>query len=72
MEPGILAKICDKIYRKYPEFTGKKPRVKAYSGTQNLLIFTSQGQAADGKPITRSLRVIADENGKIGKVTTSR
>ncbi|MCE5207235.1 MAG: hypothetical protein LLG42_02875 [Chloroflexi bacterium] len=72
MEPGVLEKICSQIYRKYPEFKGKRPRVKAYASTQNLLIFSSQGTTADGKSITRSLRVIVDENGKIGKVTTSR
>jgi hypothetical protein len=72
METGVLEKVCNQIYRKYPEFRGKKPRVKAHTGTQSLLIFTCQGEAADGKSIPRTLRVVVDENGRIGKVTTSR
>ena len=72
MESGVLEKICNQIYRKYPEFKGKRPKVKAYTGTQSLLLFSTHVEGADGKSITRSLRVIADENGRIGKVTTSR
>ncbi len=72
MDSGILEKICSQIYKRYPEFKGKRPKVKAYTDTQHLLIFSTQVEGPDGKAITRSLRVIADENGKIGKVTTSR
>jgi hypothetical protein len=72
MEPGVIDSVCAQIYRKYPEVKGKKPKIKAYSGTQQLLIFNGQVETADGKTMPRTIRVIVDENGKIGKITTSR
>ena len=72
MDPDVIDKVCAQIYRKYPEFKGKKPKIKAYAGSQQLLVFTIQVETADGKSMPRTIRVIVDENGKIGKITTSR
>lgn len=72
MDSGILDKVCTQIYKRYPEFKGKRPKVKAYTETQHLLIFSTQVEGPDGKSMPRSLRVIADSSGKISKVSTSR
>jgi hypothetical protein len=72
MESAVLEKVCNQIYKKYPEFSGKRPKVKAYASSGSLLVFSATGKGPDGKSIARTLRVIVDENGKIGKITTSR
>ncbi len=72
METKLLEKVCSQIYRQFPEVNGKKPQVKPYASSKYLLIFSATATTADGKSIPRKIRVIVDENGKIGKVTTSR
>jgi hypothetical protein len=72
MDNHTLQSICDEIYRRFPEVKGARPKVSAYSGSQVLLIFTGKATTADGKSLSRTVRVVASEDGKIGKVTTSR
>lgn len=72
MERQLLSSICDQIYRKFPEVSGKQPKVSTQSDDQTLLIFSGSAMAADGRKITRTVRVVASNSGKIIKVTTSR
>ena len=67
-----LKHVCNQIYSQFPEVKGKKPQVKPYSNSKQLLVFKGKAVAADGKSIPRTIRVVVDENGKIGKITTSR
>ncbi len=72
MDRDLLDAICKQIYRRFPEVNGSKPRVRAYEGSQSLLIFQGKGVAANGHPIPHNIRVIVDQKGKIKKVTSSR
>jgi len=72
MDPKLIEKMCSQIYRQFPEVKGKKPKVKPYTASKHLLIFSAKANTADGKTITRTIRVIVDDNGTIGKITTSR
>lgn len=72
MERRVLDSICEDIYRRFPEVSGAKPKVSPYSGKQVLLIFNGKAKMADGKTMPRIVRVVANEDGKIEKVTTSR
>jgi len=72
MERQQLTSICDQIYRKFPEVSGKQPKVQAQSDDRTLLIFTGAATAADGRKISRTVRVVVDRLGKIIKVSTSR
>ena len=72
MDNHALQSICDEIYRKFPEVNGARPRVSAYSESKVLLIFNGKATTADGKTLSRTVRVVASEDGKIDKVTTSR
>ncbi|HEY9077449.1 MAG TPA: hypothetical protein VIO61_13035 [Anaerolineaceae bacterium] len=71
MDQHLINQICDQIYRQYPEVSGKKPKVQSRPGSQVLLIFQATAIAANGQKIPRTVRVIALENGKISKITTS-
>lgn len=72
--------IARQIYRQFPEIKDARPTVQnqptakmpnAASG-QFLLTFKGQGLGPGGRAIPRIVRVVADERGKVLKVSTSR
>jgi hypothetical protein len=71
MEKDSVAAICKQIYRQFPEVNGVKPSVKP-QGNGYLLVFHGSASIGGGKKIERTVRVVAEESGKISKVTTSR
>jgi hypothetical protein len=80
MDDKHLDSICKQIYKRFPEVSGSRPKVHAQKLTsggsdtqsQYLLIFQGSRTTADGKSINRIIRVVASEQGRILKVTTSR
>ena len=72
MERQTLEKICEKIYKRFPEVNNKKPGIKEQPNGQFLLIFQGKGTTPDGHTIPRTVRVVASPTGKIIKTTTSR
>lgn len=72
MDPALVTAICNQVYRKFPEVAGAKPRIQSRPEDQTLLIFQGSAQAADGRTLPRTVRVVADARGKILKMTTSR
>jgi hypothetical protein len=72
MEDSAKNHVCSAVYRQFPEMRGENPSVKSIPGGKYQLIFHGKAQAADGKTIARTVRVTADENGKVLKLTTSR
>lgn len=71
METSALDRVCQSVYRQFPELRGAHPSVKQ-SGSNYLIIFSGHAKAADGKSISRTVRVTASETGSILKLTTSR
>lgn len=71
MESGAVDRVSQSVYRQFPELHGVRPSVRA-SGTQYLLIFSGKVKTADGKTLPRIVRVTANEQGNILKLTTSR
>jgi hypothetical protein len=72
MDDKSKDKVCSSVYRQFPEMRGAHPTVKSLPGGKYQLIFHGKAEAADGKTIERTVRVAADENGKILKLSTSR
>ncbi|MCJ7623806.1 MAG: hypothetical protein MUO76_09910 [Anaerolineaceae bacterium] len=72
MEREIIDKVCSQVYKRFPEVQGMKPKIQSYTSKQSLFIFHGKATAADGHTIPRTVRVVVDNNGKIGKMTTSR
>jgi hypothetical protein len=80
MDDKYLDSICKQIYKRFPEVSGSRPKVQAQKGTsgskdapsQYLIVFQGSRDTADGKSINRIVRVVASEQGRILKVTTSR
>jgi hypothetical protein len=80
MEPRWIQAINREIYRRFPELTGKPPKVKPYRNPKGgslpgnyLLIYSNAPTAAPSadRQISFSVRVVADERGRILKITTS-
>jgi hypothetical protein len=81
MESEAIEIISRSIYKKFPEFSGTKPKVRLQSSPQTsgsaksptyLLTFENKVSISAGKNMTRWVRVTATKEGKILKVSTSR
>jgi hypothetical protein len=72
MERQLLDTICAQIYRQFPEVDGCRTKVHPHGDEQSLLIFLGKATTGDGKTLSRTVRVVVNQSGKIMKVTTSR
>ncbi len=79
MDDRQLKSISSQVSRKFPEVAGAKPQVKRQSNQKSksspltyLLTYRGKSITADGKSITRIVRVTASDTGKIIKMSTSR
>jgi len=72
MDAGSKKRVCSSVYSQFPEVRGANPSVSSLPGGKFQLIFHGKAKAADGKTIPRTVRVTADEDGRILKLSTSR
>ncbi|MCS6909398.1 MAG: hypothetical protein NZM11_02340 [Anaerolineales bacterium] len=78
LNPLQIEAISRQVYGQFPEVKGARPRVQtqsaksAGSGQRFVLTFKGSGQSANGHAIQRIVRVVADERGKIIRISTSR
>ena len=72
MDESAKSHVCSAVYRQFPEMRGEHPSVKVMPGEKYLLTFHGKGQTPDGKIISRTVRVTADEKGHVLKLSTSR
>jgi hypothetical protein len=72
MDESAKSHVCSAVYRQFPEVRGSNPSVTALPGDKFQLTFHGKAQTADGKTLNRTVRVTADEKGKVLKLTTSR
>ena len=72
MDKKVLDKVCSQVYRRFPPFKNKKPKVTKQGEGRYLLIFSGSGQAPDGQKIKQTIRVVASSQGKILKTSMSR
>lgn len=73
----IIRAVSEHVYRKFPEFAGVKPSFKWSPHAQGnpmscTLTFQTTVQTANGKKMPRRVKVTADAEGKILKVTSSK
>jgi|WetSurMetagenome_2_1015567.scaffolds.fasta_scaffold1329174_2 hypothetical protein len=75
-----IDQIAQQVHRQFPEVQDVRPTVQNQPGAKSVeaaadrfvLTFKGRGQGPGGKSIPRIVRVIADERGKIIKISTSR
>jgi hypothetical protein len=70
-----IDKVSDEVYRKHPDLKGVKPKVTPREGSKSsdtLLVYQKKVSGPGGKSINRIVRAVADESGKIKKISTSK
>lgn len=81
MDAKLLNSISSQVYRRFPEVKGSNPKVQLQASPQAksskvsstyLITYRGSATAPNGKSIPRIVRVVANEQGKILKMTTSR
>ena len=71
MESSAIDRVCQSVYRQFPELKGVRPSVRE-SGMTFLLIFSGKANTADRKTLPTTVRATANEQGNIVKLSTSR
>ena len=71
MKQEVVEKITRTVVRQFPEMDGVRPAVKS---EQHRYLVTYKGAAElpDGKSMKRIVRVVADEQGDVIRMSTSR
>jgi hypothetical protein len=81
MDAKYLKAITTHIYHRFPEVVGSQPKVQLQPAPQAkspnglatyLLTYRGQAKTSDGRSIPRVVRVVANAQGRILKITTSR
>ena len=74
MSLDIIESICNQVYSQFPDLKGIKPITQKMAGPGSgniLVIFKGSTKTASGKNLPRVVRVVANESGKVIKMTTS-
>lgn len=71
MKQNALSKVQKEVVKQFPEMEGTKPSVKSQQ-SQYLLTFRGKAELPGGKKMSRIVRVVADEDGRVLKISTSR
>jgi hypothetical protein len=75
LTPEQTRAICRRVYSRYPELQGVRPRVKrqrVQDKERFLLRFEKSVSLPDGGTLPAIVRVVANSSGKILKLTSSR
>jgi hypothetical protein len=77
VKTASISKVKKEVSRKFPEMAGVKPTVRKQEmeksrDEQYLLTFKGKADLPGGRKISRVVRVVADERGRILKLSTSK
>ena len=72
MDKKALNQVCKNIYSRFPPLKDVQPKVSKQGEDRFLLIFSGSGKSPDGKTIKQTVRVVANNDGKILKTSMSR
>lgn len=76
MNNAAKSKVNRHVERKFPELKGARPSVKRQGSSSDqpnyLLVYKGKAELPGGKTMDRIVRVVADESGKIIRLSTSR
>jgi len=76
MHPDLIQKITREVARSHPQMSGVRPTVKLQSdrgeAEEYLLTYRTTTTLPGGRSMNIIVRVVADDRGRILKVSTSR
>lgn len=75
LQSKLIDKISQEVYQKHPDLKGVEPKITPREGEKSsdtLLVYQKKVSGPSGKKINRIVRAVADEKGKIKKISTSK
>ena len=72
MKADAIRKVTEHVLKKHPKLAGKLPKISEQSPGNYLLVYRFSDELPGGKSISQTVRVVADEQGKISKISSSR
>lgn len=77
MDEKMIEKITSQVRKKFPEIALQKPSIKTQKGGKDdeerfLLTYTGRAQLPNGREMKRIVRVVADDRGRVLKMSTSK
>lgn len=72
MKAEAIRKVNEKVYKKHIKLNGTSPKVSCLATGSYLLQYTISDALPGGKSISQTIRVVADEEGNITKMSSSR
>lgn len=72
MKADAIRKITEQVLKKHPKLAGKLPKISEQSPGNYLLVYRFSDELPGGKSISQTVRVVANEQGKISKISSSR
>jgi hypothetical protein len=80
MHPASIQTVCQQVYARFPNLRGVRPKVERQqlpgstdpALSRYLLVFKTLSVTANGKTTLFAVRVVADDQGSILRLTTTR
>ena len=77
MDREAIDKVNRHVSKQFPEMRSTRPTVRVESSSRNgkqkfALTYKGKADLPNGRTISRVVRVVADENGKVIKMSTSK
>lgn len=77
MDQDVVKRVSNKVAKQFPEMKGKKPTVRQHSRSAKKklkfeLTYKANVELPGGRRLQRIVRVVADEKGKIIRMSTSK
>jgi hypothetical protein len=77
VDRSTVSKISKKVFKRFPEMTGIRPKVRRQSKPKNgkdqfLLTYQGQVELPGGRKMKRVVRVVVDASGRVIRMSTSR
>ena len=76
MDRSAISKLSSSVTRQFPEMKSVKPTVKKQKkpggGSQFLLTYKGKVKLPGGKTMSRIVRVVADEDGRVIRMSSSK
>jgi hypothetical protein len=71
LQAEVIERISKQVCRDYPEMRGARPSISGQGGNF-VLTFRGKVRTSSGAEMSRIVRAVADEDGRVIKISTSK
>lgn len=76
MDRSAISRLSNSVVRQYPEMKSVRPTIKEQKkpggGSQFLLTYKGKAKLPGGRTMSRIVRVVADEDGRLIRMSSSK